>query len=35
MKIKIETEKKKKEKMIETNQIKNMKRVKILILLSK
>lgn len=35
MKIKIETEKKKKEKMIKTNQIKNMKRVKILILLSK
>lgn len=35
MKIKIETEKKKKEKMIKTNQIKNMKRVKILILMSK
>ena len=35
MKIKKETEKKKKEKMIKTNQIKNMKRVKILILMSK
>ena len=35
MKRKIETEKKKKEKMIKTNQIKNMKRVKILILMSK
>ena len=35
MKIKIETEKKKKEKKFKTKRIKNMKRGKILILLSK